>query len=1091
MASEKPDASPLPFPIGNLFAILLVVAGIVANRLPLESARPASDYPAGNLAAGLQDVASRLWQDPFMAPDKGQTRPNKTAGHTLDEVREKIMPDVGKGSLTVLGVSVFGGPYAEDQESRRRTRYAVISALGAAAYQPWDSEKIGLIRAQGSEAQKPGLPPLVPFEGYTDSIVKKHHILILWLDESHYAANPLREYAALRSTVDSLGLNVQLRIIGPLSSDTVHTLAKQVCAYAAGPSAVSTDTAPWSAEFKNDRILFSRMQFFSSSVTTAPNRLNDHPDQRIHAPLSPVPADNECEPVRSRLLRVTNTDDQLAAALVEELANRGITPGKPDPRTKEVARVAIVYEWDNLFSRIWRDEFIAQVRCAADPPSKTAPADQCKSQAAQIMPDWLTTARFMRGLDGAEARKSASAKDNGNATADHKASAAKPAARADDRADGTGQYDYLLRLADALRTEDAAQREKKGDHKGAIRAIGVIGNDPYDKLLVLQALRPHFPDAVFFTNDLDARLLQKEQYKWTRNLLVASAFGLQLEPSLQQGAAPFRDTYQTGTFLATRLALAIIEDTRFDSLQTCVAAQVAPARLFEIGRTLAADISPPGKASSAAAACEAFRIHSDGSAIRSLGAVHATNDSLFKVPYRKIASWLAVLALMALLAAMFSRTIQASLRNKWRYLKTSCRDRPWQLGAAAAVALCLMAPLSGLIAWAATESASGKGEPFTLVEGISMWPSEIIRLAALLIGVTLLISIWFDLVRNRQTLKTEFALPEPVPSRLRPSVPIRHWNGRLPWRRLRRWLCAWWHHRIGIAGWQPDPRTVRTDLPPGQRQAVDVLRLWKAYGVRSRLRARFCRIVPLVVVFGLFALVVVERFGWPDTPYRGSAMFHLNWWLTAAFSLMNVVLVFAVLDAIRLCKRFVQHLQNASSNWPQATIQLFQAHFRVKEPQHRATEEYAGTLNDWIDVQFIAHHTEAITRLLWYPTIVMALLVFARANLFDSWSMPGSLLAIYLSMCTFLGYLAMSLQRSADRARETALARMRRKLIAAKGANAPALATQIELLIGEIRDLRRGAFLPMSQRPLVRTVLMGLGSLGGVELLGYLNIVAR
>ena len=65
----------------------------------------------------------------------------------------------------------------------------------------------------------------------------------------------------------------------------------------------------------------------------------------------------------------------------------------------------------------------------------------------------------------------------------------------------SGQFDYLLRLAHALGTQDARLRE----HGHAIRAVGVIGNDPYDKLLVLQALRPQFPDAVFFTNDLDAR----------------------------------------------------------------------------------------------------------------------------------------------------------------------------------------------------------------------------------------------------------------------------------------------------------------------------------------------------------------------------------------------------------------------------------------------------------------------------------------------------------------------------------------------------------------------------------------------------------
>ena len=34
----------------------------------------------------------------------------------------------------------------------------------------------------------------------------------------------------------------------------------------------------------------------------------------------------------------------------------------------------------------------------------------------------------------------------------------------------------------------------------------MLGSDVYDKLLILQALRPAFPRAVFFTTDLNARL---------------------------------------------------------------------------------------------------------------------------------------------------------------------------------------------------------------------------------------------------------------------------------------------------------------------------------------------------------------------------------------------------------------------------------------------------------------------------------------------------------------------------------------------------------------------------------------------------------
>ena len=67
------------------------------------------------------------------------------------------------------------------------------------------------------------------------------------------------------------------------------------------------------------------------------------------------------------------------------------------------------------------------------------------------------------------------------------------------RPEGRGQLDYVLRLAAALKEEEAKNGEE-------FRAIGVLGSDVYDKLLILQALRPTFPRAIFFTTDLNARL---------------------------------------------------------------------------------------------------------------------------------------------------------------------------------------------------------------------------------------------------------------------------------------------------------------------------------------------------------------------------------------------------------------------------------------------------------------------------------------------------------------------------------------------------------------------------------------------------------
>ena len=68
--------------------------------------------------------------------------------------------------------------------------------------------------------------------------------------------------------------------------------------------------------------------------------------------------------------------------------------------------------------------------------------------------------------------------------------------------------------------------------------------------MILQALRPELPDALFFTTDLNELLLPQYKTRYTRSLLVASSYGLKLNDALQADIPPFRDTYQTSIFRA-------------------------------------------------------------------------------------------------------------------------------------------------------------------------------------------------------------------------------------------------------------------------------------------------------------------------------------------------------------------------------------------------------------------------------------------------------------------------------------------------------------------------------------------------------------
>src|SRR5262249_31447776 len=144
---------------------------------------------------------------------------------------------------------------------------------------------------------------------------------------------------------------------------------------------------------------------------------------------------------------------------------------------------------------------------------------------------------YMRGLDGGVVGRPGQAKGSG---ADDAAKVTAPL----EVAQGPQQFDYLRRLSTRVRNVDSALRTmnhgwalsrigRYADHQ--IRAIGVLGVDVYDKISILRALVDDFPNAVFFTTDLDARLLDEKSLPWTRNLIVVSSFGFALSNCVQKG----------------------------------------------------------------------------------------------------------------------------------------------------------------------------------------------------------------------------------------------------------------------------------------------------------------------------------------------------------------------------------------------------------------------------------------------------------------------------------------------------------------------------------------------------------------------------
>lgn len=213
------------------------------------------------------------------------------------------------------------------------------------------------------------------------------------------------------------------------------------------------------------------------------------------------------------LMRIPCTDTTVLAAVLHELRERRVTL-----RDREILLIS------ELDSHYGRDVVHALDEAVATLPARERPVAR-----------WVT---YLRGLDG-------------------HSTGSGPLAPTDpkrvDVPDGQGQLDSLRRLVDKVK----AARRMLWLRGRDFAAVGVVGSDEYDKLLILQALRPQLRGLPFFTTDLDARYAHHSQIEWCRNLIVGSSFALLPQkapqgPQVGAHLAPFRDSYTTSVYAATR-----------------------------------------------------------------------------------------------------------------------------------------------------------------------------------------------------------------------------------------------------------------------------------------------------------------------------------------------------------------------------------------------------------------------------------------------------------------------------------------------------------------------------------------------------------
>ncbi|HEX8524567.1 MAG TPA: hypothetical protein VF669_20090 [Tepidisphaeraceae bacterium] len=1054
---EKSDGGFPSWP--TLLALMAVATGLFVFFSPLTSSRPRiTGTPLRSL--GEEHVDARLWQDPLVATQQHdddvskKTSPLETESHDVWRLRN-VLQDSGN-SVLVVPVIISGSPYPDQVEFRLRQRYAVLSALATAGYAPADGNHIGYVRVpwpwrkngiskrddwQGAESADGDESLLLPYEWCQPqysirevrSSLKRQKILLLWLRDEALSDEPLDRIAWLLKKLALKAGNEQVRVLGPSNSPTLRKMVENA----------ASRTEVLQKELKGVQIFASLPTAWDLLLVRG---LKDAKQQPVKCSVSAM------ESVLGELNfhRTILTDELVADELIEELRRRRVDPGNPDHH------IACIAEWDTLYGRSLPITFAARGIWSHAKLACTAPASSDGSgelerllNSRSMVTDcpWFHPFSYMRGIDGrlpGDDVKEKQQQSNKNQKDVEKTS------QPQEDPEGLNQTDYLRRLAARLEALDADLKRKSGE---GLKAIGILGSDIYDKLLVMRSLRVRLPGAVYFTNNLDARMFHPSEWAEAKNLVVGSPFGLRLRDQYQGTISPFRDSYQTAQYAGMLLLL------------TAIPADVdmKPPRLHVIGRNGPYDISidpyseverakfDPDRVTTIADLSNGRIGKTIGSNMPSIHPALSSQESWWNNERTRLAQYALLLALivaawMLLWAELLD--IRQWSSKLWRVtLEISTRTRLF---------VPVFLTLSIGAVWMTYRKGWPVGEPLTL-DGNSVWPSEALKLLALLLCVHFFFKSRRDLLENDKQIKEVFDL-DPLTKRDRVKPSKKNWN---------------------IAC---DDRGEAVPMPEGRKfqdnERVDAKRLWEEYQVRGLFRNGVRRYGPIILAFYVFGLLVFAVLGWPTFPGRGVASLRFDLFVSALLSFALVALTFFVVDAMRLNEVLIDYLSRGVTYWPEKT----RSHWLKEVGSMKALD-----LAELLDVSFIAKRTEVVGRMIWYPFAVLFLIVMARLEVFAKWDWPASVIIMMLCMAAVASFSAALLRDAAEVARTEALKRLRNRLMLTLVNQQGARRDVIQRVISIVETVDHGAYAPLTRQPLIRAIVLPSGGVGVLALVQYLN----
>jgi hypothetical protein len=983
--------------------------------------------------------------------------------------------------VLVLLESVRGGGLSEDHERRLRGRYATAAALVREGLFPRQSKRLNLLwlacepdvegqpkRAFADPVNAGALVPYEYFDRGDGSASPYPRVAVCWVDEAAIERDPLQfglqfeaqvrsELAKLTDLGAEFDARVDVRWLGPTTSGRLKDLIAGVAA-------------------RPEECKHTKLKIATPYATSPLLELEDGPEWTEDG-LS--------------IRRAVHTDAVLARLLVNELMLRvpALMPmHHAGDRTREAAsppwvrtlaeplrklrfvpppsgpvRVALITEQDSTYGQAW----IRNMSEARNVLAGTNDEPGLHPQLARIE---FTVFPVFGWVDGI-VREARDKKD---------ASAAMGIGR--DYPAEAHQLDYLHRLRDDLQST------------GAFAAIAIFVTEEYDTMMILEALRPQFPGATFLTTDLDARYLHARHAPFTRNLVVASHFGLTPDPLPGEVAGPgkdgvlrttpeFRDGYQSGVWRAVR-ALAL----NLEPLPPDVAA------VYEIGRSRIV------KLNSESAAVERKEENAEvvaPSVVRTSGA-----PSRLQFVARALREWRPWSTVQATERSAETGEPAAAPESELAGVDTAApasNERPrfvylWALGGGGALLLGLLVfgtrPRSGnsrrwrtdsrtliafvsigvatlglilLLDFFARSQEGFPAEPMFLLEGVSAWPTIALRGVMFLVCIAALVTIPQRLRRVHQAIALHYRLSEYAtpthaawivdwacldefasagPSRAPTSPP------RLRLRELARGVKVCFATLGCLFGVRPPPTL--------SSRRLDEVWAFVRWNVRRPLWT-WVRMLGLAAVLYLGVAPFFILANATANPVRGEYAYLVDrislFGSVFAFLMLMVLVMESSFFASRLIGRIVD---------PSAVV--LPERFGELAVDRRERLELARRI------------ASAVDPLVWSPMVVLGLMIAARASVFDAWPWPSVLMGVFALFFVMLLMCIVNMRRQCERARRDALEHMAKAR--ETGLVDEASSKRYDAIREQIEDFAGGAFSPLIQHPILRALTLPLTAFG-------------